>query len=328
MTSDDLLPNHNHDTAKRHLVKSIPRVHPDESVAAALPGLAGNAFDYAGAIYVVDGEDRLLGLAPMSRLLAATPGQSVLEVARTDFPVVTLDTDQEEVASLAIRHGMTTMPVVDERRRLIGVVPPDAFFAILRQEHVEDLHRFVGITRQRDRARNAIEDPPLRRVLDRLPWLLVGLAGSMLATWIMAGFEDDLKAKMAIAFFIPGLVYLADAIGTQTEAIAVRGLSFSQEPIRVLLSGELRTGLLLGLILALPVFPFVWFVFGDGWLAASVSLALIFAGTAATTIGLGFPWILSRLGKDPAFGSGPLATIFQDVLSLIIYFTVITLLVA
>lgn len=153
------------------------------------------------------------------------------------------------------------------------------------------------------------------------------LNGSMVATFIVARFEQALSSKVAIAFFVPGLVYLADAIGTQTEAVAVRGLSLSHSRLAHLVGGELRTGLLIGLTLGLITLPAVWLVFGDFRLAAAVALALFCAGGVATTIGLLLPWLLQRLGTDPAYGSGPLATIIQDVLSLLIYFLVVSLMV-
>jgi len=142
----------------------------------------------------------------------------------------------------------------------------------------------------------------------------------MLATFIVAGFEAALEARVAIAFFVPGIVYLADAVGTQSEAIAVRGLSLSRLPLARLLAGELRTGLLIGITLALLVLGPIWWWFGDADLAVAVAVALLAASTCATTIGFALPWLLARSGRDPAFGSGPIATIIQDMLSLLIYF--------
>jgi magnesium transporter len=118
-------------------------------------------------------------------------------------------------------------------------MPAQALLQVLRREHVEDLHVLAGIKREASQARHAIEDPPLRRMRHRLPWLLVGLAGSAIATAAMAGFEATFSRQLAVAFFVPGIVYLADAIGTQSEAIAVwfvrrpsleRGFSFYGEP--------------------------------------------------------------------------------------------------
>jgi magnesium transporter len=149
----------------------------------------------------------------------------------------------------------------------------------------------------------------------------------MLATAVVASFEQVLASKVAIAFFVPGLVYLADAIGTQTEAVAVRGLSLSHARLAHLVGGELRTGLIIGVTLGALTFPAVWLVFRDVALASAVALALVCAGAVASTIGLLLPWILQRLGTDPAYGSGPLATIIQDVLSLVIYFAIVSAMV-
>jgi magnesium transporter len=100
----------------------------------------------------------------------------------------------------------------------------------------------------------------------------------------------------------------------------VGGLSFNHNSLWRLILGELGTGLLIGLCLGALALPIVWFGFGNLGLAAAVALAILAAGAAATSIGLLLPWLLSRLGFDPAFGSGPVATIIQDVLSLLVYF--------
>jgi magnesium transporter len=143
---------------------------------------------------------------------------------------------------------------------------------------------------------------------------------------VVSGFAESLSATVAVAYFLPAIVYLADAIGTQTEAIAVRGLLFARRPGRRLLLGELRTGLLIGAVLAVLILPVAWVLTGHARLALAIALTVVAAGTVATTVGLGFPLLLSRLGKDPAFGSGPVATIVQDILSIVIYFAVVRLL--
>jgi magnesium transporter len=275
----------------------------------------------------VDQNGKLEGLVRLSDLLKLPHDQALRDVMVTDPPAVSPDEDQEHVAGLALASGLAEVPVVDDDRRLLGIVPPLALIEILRREHIEDLHRLAGILSENSHVRGALEAPPVRRARDRLPWLLVGLVGSMLATFVVSRFEHALEERVAIAFFVPGLVYLADAIGTQTEAVAVRGLSMTHAPLRILLAEELKAGLLIGLILGAATIPAVWLVFADISLALAVALALFFAGGVATTIGLLLPWVLSRAGKDPAFGSGPVATIIQDVLSLLIYFTIVSWLV-
>jgi magnesium transporter len=316
---------HRAETAGWHVVDRVPLAASHERAGEVLARLPGNHFDYAGAAYLVDDHGRLLGTVRMTALFQAPCDQPIVELMERSLAVHP-ETDQEHIASHALRHGLTAVPVTDRDGRLLGVVPPLVLLEVLRREHVEDIHRLAGIRRETAQARAAIEAPPARRARDRLPWLLVGLAGSMLATLVVAFFERQLQSRVAIAFFIPGIVYLADAIGTQTEAIAVRGLSLSHAPIRQLVMGELRTGILIGLVLGTLSIPGIWLVLGDAYLAVSVGLSLLVAGTVATTIGLLFPWALSRFGRDPAFGSGPIATIVQDVLSLVIYFFVVSLL--
>lgn len=144
----------------------------------------------------------------------------------------------------------------------------------------------------------------------------------MLAAGLVSRFDRVLERNLAVAFFVPAIVYLADAIGTQTEAVVVRGLSLSRLSLGTLLASEVRTGLLIGLTLAVLSFPLVILGFGDVRLGVAVAAAILVAGGVATAIGLVLPWLLHRMGSDPALGSGPVATIIQDLLSLLIYFAI------
>jgi magnesium transporter len=304
------------------------RARSGERVAAVRERLrGGEAAHEWDLLCVVDAHDHLLGTITAQALAALPDDTPVDHAMHKGGPQISPTIDQEEMASLVLHHGVTAIPVVDAHGRLVGVVGPQALMGVLRSEHIEDLHRLAGITRETAHARQAFEEPPLRRARHRLPWLMVGLVGSALATLVVARFEAVLAAKPALAFFIPGLVYLADAIGTQSEAVTVRGLSLSRASFGRLAGSELRTGLLIGLVLALLAFPMIWAVFGELRLALAVSAALASASTVAAVLGLTLPWLLSRMGLDPAYGSGPLATIVQDVLSLLIYFAFVTLIV-
>ena len=308
------------ETAAHYLVAGVPRARPEQTAGEVRAALLGRHYDCVDCLCLLDEEDRLVGMVPLAQLLAMPRERRLQDELRPHVPHVLPDVDQERVASAALHHGLSAVPVVDRSARLLGVVPSGALMQILRREHVEDIHRLSGVGRETHRAREAIEAPPLRRARHRLPWLLLGLVGSMLATLVVAGFEGALTANVAVAFFIPGLVYLADAIGTQSEAVAVRGLSLSHAGLGQLIGGEMRTGLLMGVTLAAVALPLAWLAFGNWHLAAAVALALVCAGAVATSIGLLLPWLLGQLGTDPAYGSGPLATIVQDLLTLLIYF--------
>jgi len=298
-----------------------PVAAPAMRAGAALAMLARGGFDHVDDVYVLDDAGILIGRVELGRLVEAPAQAALQDLMRPALPAQA-GWSQERMASHALRHALTTVAVTDQHGRLLGAIPPRVLLHVLRREHVEDIHRLAGIRAESAQARSAIEAPPARRARDRLPWLLLGLLGSVIATAIVARFEAALSSRVALAFFIPGLVYLADAIGTQTEAIAVRGLSLSQVPLRRLVAGEMRTGLLIGLTLGALCFPAIWLVFGDARLGAAVALSLVAAGTVATTLGLLFPWLLARMGRDPAYGSGPIATIVQDVTSLLIYFAI------
>jgi len=315
------------ETAAHHVEIDVPIANEETTVDRVVAMLRERRYASAEAVLVVDASGRLVGAVAVSALLRAPGTHAIGELADRGFPRVSAHEDQEHVAGAAILGRAASVVVVDEDGRPVGIVPPHALLAILRQEHVEDLHRLAGIQSEHQRDREALEGPPVRRARHRLPWLLLGLAGSMGSAVIMSRFDELLARDLAIAFFVPAIVYLADAIGTQTEAIAVRGLSLTRLSLRHLLGVELRTGLLIGATLAALALPMVGLAFGDLRLAIAVSSAIVAAGTVATTIGLLLPWILQRSGHDPAFGSGPVATILQDVTSLIVYFALASLIV-
>jgi magnesium transporter len=183
--------------------------------------------------------------------------------------------------------------------------------------------RVGGFLRDSSMARAASEEPVFKRFWHRIPWLLFGLAGAFLAADIVGAFERQLRTNVILAFFIPGIVYLADAVGTQTEALVIRGLSVGVAIGRVV-RREIFTGLLVGLALAVVFLPLGWWRWGDAALATAVSLSILAACATASFVALSLPWLFNRTGIDPAFGSGPLATVIQDLLSVIIYLGIAT----
>lgn len=303
----------------RHCVRSVATALPGATVRQTIDGLLGRRFDCLEQVHVLDTGGRLIGLVPLIRLLAAREDTRLEEIMQADPPTASRNLSQDKLVMLARRNGIAALPVVDPEGRLLGCVPPHAVIEIAGRMHAKDISRLAGILHQEQPAHLALEAPPRRRVLSRLPWLLLGLVGSAVATLMMARFEERLSAQIAVAFFIPAIVYLADAVGTQTEALVVRGLSFNAPRLSRLLTGEVATGSMIGAMLGAIALPLAYIGFGDVRLALAVALAIFVAGSLATVCGLLFPWLLSRAGLDPAFGSGPVATVVQDVLSLLVY---------
>jgi magnesium transporter len=312
------------ETAGQLAVTRVPMALATDNVSVVRQRLRVPGYDVIDLIFVLDNDGRYQGVAELRAVLEARDEQPIASLISRSWPSVTPDTDQEHASHCASAAALAFLPVVDQDKRAIGVIPPLALIKVLAQEHHYDVNRLVGILRGRADAIHALHDPPLHRVAHRLPWLLIGLAMSTWATAIMASYEETLQANILVAFFIPALVYITDAIGTQTEAIAVRGLSLRHRPLKDILGSEIVTGALIGLALGVPAVLAIWAAFGSLTVGLGVGISLFFAGTLASGLGLFLPWLLSRLGIDPAFGSGPVATIVQDTLTILIYFIVMT----
>ena len=302
----------------------VLRCPANETAASCQNRLKGEHVAVLDIVLVVDEAGRYVGAAPLSAVHTAAAGTTLDTLVDRTWPNVAPELDQEQAVETAIGAGVSVLPVVDRDGRPLGCITALSLLEILAAEHREDVHRMAGILRERRNGRHALLDPPLQRFRRRLPWLLVGLALSTAGTAVMASFEATLQANVAVTFFIPALVYLTDAIGTQTEAIAVRGLSTANQPFARLLINEVATGGLIGGALGLLALAGIWLVFGNVRIAVAVALSLLVAGSLASAIGLTLPWLLARLGIDPALGSGPLATIIQDILTLMVYFAIVT----
>ena len=298
---------------------TVPRFGPNATAGEILAGLRAESFASAVDVAVLD-EGRLLGLVRIERLLAAPAATRAVELLE---PAVTVTADaDEELGAAAVAHARRrSLAVIDDDGRFLGLVPPEQTLAVLRREHEEDLARLGGFLARTDQARSAAEETVGRRLWHRLPWLALGLLGAMLSAGIVGAFEEELSRQVLLAFFVPAVVYMADAVGTQTEAVIIRGISVGV-PLRRVVARELTTGLVIGVALGLAFYPFVRVVWGDPDVAAAVALALFGSTATATLVAMALPYGIDRLGGDPAFGSGPLATVIQDLLSILIYFAI------
>ncbi|MDX1581480.1 MAG: CBS domain-containing protein, partial [Alphaproteobacteria bacterium] len=193
-------------TAGYHMVDNIPWAMLDTPVESVIRSLHGHRFDCADSVFVTDGTGWLEGIVRINDLFA-NGSRRIAEIMEPEHEAVRPEDDQEQIAVLAMQLGMIAVPVVDEEGRLIGAVPPEVLFRILREEHMEDLQRLAGIT-PHDYGPTVALDAPLRdRFRRRLPWLVFGLLASSLITLVMAGFEEALSQNVAVAFFVPALVY-------------------------------------------------------------------------------------------------------------------------
>jgi len=262
---------------------------------------------------------RIVGITSTSVLWQRGNDIKVAALPTQPVPAVSPGESAEVAAWLIAHAGAKAVAVEDPGSGFIGLVPGHRLLPTLVREHEIDIARLGGFLRGSGQARTASEEPVPRRVWHRAPWLLVGLLGSVLSAQIVRSFESDLQAQVSLAFFLPGIIYMADAVGTQTETLVIRGLTVGSS-FRTVLRLEVVTGSIIGVLLSLALFPLAYLMTGDQGVALVVSLALMSATACATLIAMCLPWVLQKLNFDPAFGSGPLATVIQDLLSLILYF--------
>jgi magnesium transporter len=284
--------------------------------------LAGQRYETASHLVVCD-HQKFLGLVRIEKLLAAPANATLADLMDYEAPVVAPGVDQEVAAWHAVRNEESALTVVDEAGNFVGIIPPHRLLAVLLSEHEEDLSRLGGFMKSTTAARTTSEEPVQRRFRHRIPWLLVGLGGALLAADVVSQFEAQLQRTVLLAFFIPGIVYLADAVGTQTETIVVRGLSVGVKMRRMIVR-ELLAGLTIGLALGCVAAPLVWWRWGEANVALCVGLAIFAACSTATLAAMALPALLNAFSLDPAFGSGPLATVIQDLLSIVIYLAIAT----
>jgi magnesium transporter len=308
------------ETAATHVETDVPVAAPDDEAGRVRARLVGRRWASLTDVAVCrDGV--LVGLVTIETLMAAPAHDTLAALMDGTPPVVAPGVDQEVAAWTMVRHGESALAVVDDAGRFVGLVPPVTLAAVLLEEHDEDLARLGGFLHDRSAARTASEEGVRARLWHRLPWLVLGLVGAMGSAALLGRFEGSLQDRLVLAFFLPAIVYMADAVGTQTETVTIRGLSVGVS-IRRVVGKESATGLLIGLLVAVAFFGFAAGVWGDVEVATVVALALWASCSVASVVALALPWALSRFGGDPAFGSGPLATVIQDLLSLAIYLAI------
>ncbi|HSD57023.1 MAG TPA: magnesium transporter [Methanotrichaceae archaeon] len=323
---DEGRPVYPRESAWDYIEEFIPTAAPEDIASDVIRRLMESDMEWDSLtyIYVLNPDRMPVGMVEIEKLFAAQPADPMSRIMRSDIKTVAPYADQEEVVIKAITGDLDAIPVVDSEGKFMGAIDHDSILAILHYENVEDYLRLSGI-----RAVHPVVDIVKARALDlvrlRIPWLILGLIGGMLATIVINSFDQALEKEIALAFFIPVIVYMSAAVGTQTETIFIRSLSLEAFDVKRYALREGLIGLAMASILSILIFIFTIAYLQSIEVATIVSLAMLASIFAAVFIAILIPWMLSKLQKDPAFGSGPFATIIQDILSIVIYFTVATL---
>lgn len=278
-------------------------------------------------IYVTDSKGKLVGVFSIKDVFRKPAKLLVKNIMVKDFIKIRAFVDQEKVVILALRNNLKSIPVVDKEDKLIGIVPSDVILDIL---HVENVEHFLVMAGIHSPLQKIIKGSPLYLFKARIPWLILGLFGGVLGAIIIRFFEGSLQAHFILASFIPLMLYMAGAVGSQTETLLIRNIALESGPsFGTYLFRELKTAFLIAVILSALLFPIAFFLFKSPYFIGMIlSISLFVAIFAAVIVGVAMPYILTKMKKDPAIGSSPFATIIRDILSLIIYFSVSSILLS
>lgn len=282
--------------------------------------------------FVVDAEEHLIGHVELWELLKkASRDKTLGDIAHSESVVVHTDTDQEEVARLASKYDLSSLPVLDWNNKLVGRITVDDIIDVMEEEASEDIFKLAGSSD------SELDDTtPLQACKARLPWLLITLGSGFLSSLILKSFVNRLSLAeiLALSFFIPIIMGMGGNTGIQSSTLIIRGIALGishSRRITKILTHEIMAGAGMGLICGSVIGLWARFVIshGDGHgavaaplLALTVGIALFSAMSFAAVFGALVPVLLNRVNVDPAVASGPFVSASNDIFALLIYYGV------
>lgn len=311
---------------------SAGRMMQRELVAVPAYWTVGEAVDYLRAsttvpeefydLYVVDPRHRPIGKIALAKLVRAKRPVRLRELMNDESMTVPVSADREEVAFLFRQHDLISAPVVDGAGRLVGVITIDDVVDVIDEEAADDMLRLAGVS-DTDLYR-AVKDT----VRSRIPWLLVNTCTALVASSVIGLFEGTLEKIVALAVLMPIVAGLGGNAGTQTLAVAVRGLATKEldftNAFRVI-GKEVLVGVINGAAIACIMGPIAWIWFGMPTIGLVIGLALVFNLFVAGLMGSVIPLTLERLGVDPAVASSIFLTMCTDSLGFFAFLGLATL---
>jgi magnesium transporter len=309
------------------------RVRPDMTIDEAVSYLRKLArqslgtFSYA---YVLDEQQRLLGVISLRELFASNGDRKVRDAMQTGVVTLQDNVDQEAVSRIFAETDLVAIPVVDAEGRMKGVVTVDDVVDVVQEEATEDIQKFGGMA--------ALEAPYLatgflEMVKKRGGVLAVLFVGEMLTATAMSHYEDQIARAVILALFVPLIISSGGNSGSQASTLVIRAMALGEVELRDVfrvLRRELGAGFAMGSVLALlgfirvVVWQQIWPTYGAHYVlvAASVALSLVGVVMLGTVTGGLLPFLLKRVGLDPASSSAPFVATIVDVAGLVIYFSV------
>jgi magnesium transporter len=262
-------------------------------------------------VYVVDKRGHLVGVLSMRDLILAMPATPLSRIMKGNVVSLPATMDQEEVARQFRKFNYLAMPVTDERGRLIGIITVDDVVDVMEEEATEDVQRMFGAG-----AEERLNSPWLFSLRRRVWWLVINLFTAFFAAAVVAAFDGTIRAFVALAVYMPVVAGTGGNASAQAMAVAVRGIAIGRVDralLRHVILRELRVGMATGVIIGGITAGVAVLFHGSGLLGVVVGLALVINHTCACASGATIPFLMKRLGFDPAQSSTIFATTITDV---------------
>ena len=272
-------------------------------------------------LYVTDDYRRLIGILSLRELIVAPAETKISELMRSEVVYVHTHDDQEDVANIFRKYGFEAIPVVDNEKRIVGIITYDDIIDIIEAETNEDFQVMAAITPSED---EYLETSVLSLAKHRIMWLMVLMISSTITQRIIAGYESYLYSVAGLSTFIPMLMDTGGNSGSQSSTLVIRGLAtgdIKPKDWYKVMWKEFRISMVVGIVLSIiSYFKIIYFDKMPNNIALTVSITLIFAVMTAKVVGGTLPIAAHKLKLDPAIMASPLITTIADATSLIVYF--------
>ena len=310
-------------------IKLLPRMSAKQALVLLQAIMKPNQKPHLSSLYVTDEQGKLLGALTLEDLLIA-PEDEMLSVLMSPVEGIKVkpEMDQKEVAKLFEKYRLTSVPVVDAKDYLIGILTLDDVISIVRNEATEDIAKMVGT-----RAVDIRERSVFRTVQFRMPWLLVTLCTGMTISFIIKHYEPILAKVIALASFSPLIAGMGGNVGSQSATVVVRSIALGQvngNQVKTVIR-ELCVGMVMGVIYGFFLGLAAFLIYGTQYhieFSFVVAIAMLTSMTIAATMGAIGPIVLNRIGVDPATATAPMITTITDIISNLTYFALATLLLS
>lgn len=275
--------------------------------------------------YVIDQNRKLEGVISIRKLILSDDSAIVKDIMQEDVIYVNTHDDQEKIASLFKKYDFLSMPVVDNERRLIGIVTIDDIVDIIERENTEDIQKMAAMQPSED---EYLKTNPLKLAKHRITWLLILMISATFTGGIIRKYDEVLQSVVVLASFIPMLMDTGGNAGSQSSTLVIRGLALGEiklKDIFKVLWKEFQVSFIVGIVLTAVNFVRVYFFEKvDLYISITVCITLFFTVVLAKIVGGMLPIVAKKLKVDPAIMASPLITTIVDAVALTIYFTTAT----